>query len=323
MNEQLPDWDDLRLVLAVARAGSLVGAARSLGISHPTVFRRVNRIEGRLGVRLFERARDGYALTAAGEELTTLAGRMDGEIAALERRLAGRDLRPAGSVRVTTTDTLLLGLLTPLFAAFRRRHPEITLEVAAANSFFNLSRREADVAIRPSRDPPDPLVGRKIADIATAVYRPRRSPELADDDLARRDWVIPDDSLSHLPIARWLADRRLEGRAVYRANSLVALLDAARNGLGLVVLPCYVGDREPAVARVGAPREELRSELWLLTHPDLRRVARIRAFLDAMAELLQPLRPLFEGRPVAGPRRARAAALPPNLVLRRAGSRAP
>lgn len=295
MDEHTLPWDDLWLVLAVGESGSLTGAAARLGVSHPTVFRRVNRIEARLGVRLFERARDGYGLTPAGEEVVALATRMAAEVTELERRLAGRDLRPSGIVRLTTTDTLMLGPLPPLIAELRRREPAITLEISTTNAFLSLSRREADIALRPAAAPPAPLVGRKLSAIATAIYAPRDRGPVDPADLAGQDWVLPDDSLSALPAALWAAERRLDRRAAFRANSLLALRAAAAEGLGLTILPCYVGDAEPRLARVGAPLPELASELWLLAHPDLRRVGRIRAVLDGLAALIAPLRPLFAG----------------------------
>lgn len=295
MDEHTLPWDDLRLVLAVGESGGLTGAAARLGVSHPTVFRRVNRIEARLGVRLFERARDGYGLTPAGEEVVALATRMAAEVTELERRLAGRDLRPSGIVRLTTTDTLMLGPLPPLIAELRRREPAITLEISTTNAFLSLSRREADIALRPAAAPPAPLVGRKLSAIATAIYAPRDRGPVDPADLAGQDWVLPDDSLSALPAALWAAERRLDRRAAFRANSLLALRAAAAEGLGLTILPCYVGDAEPRLARVGAPLPELASELWLLAHPDLRRVGRIRAVLDGLAALIAPLRPLFAG----------------------------
>ncbi len=296
VSEQRLGWDDLRVVLAIGRAGSLNGAAKTLALSHPTVFRRVGAIERKLGARLFERSRAGYVPTAAGEAMIALAGRLENEILALERRLAGQDQRPSGVLRVTTTDTLLFGPLPPLLAAFRRQYPDITLELAAANTLFSLTKREADVAIRPSRNPPETLVGRKITDIATAVYRVRRGPAIDAAGLEEQDWVTPDDSLSDLPLSRWLSKHRFDRRSVYRANTLLALRDAVAQGLGVAVLPCYVGDPDPALARVGDPIEPLRSELWLVTHPDLQRVARVRAFLDGMRTLLLSLRPMFEGR---------------------------
>lgn len=297
MNEQLLPWDDLRLVLAVARAGSLSGAARTLAVSHATVFRRLGELERRLGVRLFERARRGYVATPAGEELATLGARIADEIAAAELRLAGRDRRPRGTVRITTTDTLLTSVLTPVLASFRGRHPEIELEVAVSNEMVNLSKRAADVAIRPARDPDETLVGQRISEIGMAVYAPAGHPATQGEvpDLAAFDWIAPDASLSYLPLVGWMARHGLEGRAGYRADSLVGMRDAVRAGGGLAVLPCYLADGDAALARVGPPIAEIASELWLLTHADLRRVARIRAFIDFVAPALRAARGRLSG----------------------------
>jgi DNA-binding transcriptional LysR family regulator len=299
MAEQPAPWDDLRVVLAIARAGSLNGAAASLRTSHATLFRRINRIERSLGVRLFDRGHDGYTPTPAGVEMAVAAQRIEAEIDALGRRIVGQDLRASGIVRVTTTDTLLYGLLTPCFAQFRRSHPGIRLDVTADNALLDLGRRDADVAIRPSPDPPQSLVGRKVADYAVAIYAHRGS-RAADRSLADVDWVTPDASLSQLRIARWLDARGYSGRSVYRANSFVAMLDAVKSGIGVALMPCYLGDREPQVQRVGEPIAELRGELWLLTHPDLRRTARVRAFVDFTTTALLSMKPLLAGdRPAA------------------------
>jgi DNA-binding transcriptional LysR family regulator len=288
-------WDDLRLVCAVGEAGTLTGAARNLGVDHSTAFRRLGALEARLGVRLFERARDGYAPTPAGEATIAAAGRMLADLGDLEQRLAGEDLRPAGTVRMTTTDTLL-DFLAPLLAAFRAAHPEITVEIVAANAFFTLTRRDADVAIRPAAAAPENLVGRRIATLATGLYAaPDYLARRSDDDLRRHDWAAPDDSLGHLGSAKWMQAEIPAERVVVRSNSLLALRAAARAGLGVAPLPCYLADPDPALARVRAPLPEMASALWLLTHPDLRRVARIRVFLDFAADWLASRRALIEG----------------------------
>lgn len=281
MNEQLMPWDDLRVVLAIATAGSLAGAARRLDASHATLFRRLNAIEARLGVRLFERSRRGYAPTAAGTELAEVAERIAGEVQEVERRLAGRDLQLSGTLRVTTTDTLLMGLLSPIFADFRRAHPHIQLEVAVSNQRFDLARRDADVALRPSASPPQHLVGRRVALIEQAIYgRP-------GDDPTEADWIGPDRHLDYDALATWLADAGLTDRCHYRIDTLLGMLAAARDGLGCAVLPCYLADAEPALCRLGEPIPALATELWLLTHPDLRRVTRIRAFMEFVAAALE------------------------------------
>jgi DNA-binding transcriptional LysR family regulator len=294
--EQHLEWEDLRLVLAIARGGTLVAAAAQLGNSHPTVLRQAAQLERRIGVRLFERSRRGYLLTPAGDEMVGVAQRVEQEVETLERKLVGRDMRPAGLIRLTTVDSLLCGPLTPLLATFRTQFPQITLEVASTRAMSSLSRREADVALRAGGQPPEHLVGRKLARIAVAVYQAHGPTRALAKGLAAWDWLMPDDSLSHLASVRWLEDRQLHTRAVFRADSLLTLAQAARNGMGLAILPCYLADADPMLARVGSPIGELASDLWLLTHPELARVARIRSFMDSMYEQVLQLRPLFEGR---------------------------
>ena len=287
--------DDFRLVHAIGEAGTLTGAASRLGVDHSTAFRRLGAIEKRLGAHLFERARDGYTPTPAGEAAAAAAKRILDDVGDLERRLAGEDLRPSGLVRVTTTDTLIEPL-APILAAFRAAHPVIALEIVAANPFFTLTRRDADVAIRPAVDAPEGLIARRIAGVATALYASagylRGRPDLP---LAGHDWLAPDESLAHLRSARWLRTNVPAERIVLSGNSLIALRAAARAGLGVAPLPCYLGDTDPMLERVTPPLPEMVASLWLITHPDLRRVARIRAFLDFAAAALRPHRPAFEG----------------------------
>lgn len=278
MNEQSLHWDDLRVVQAIAEAGSLSGAGRRLGASHATVFRRLNAIERRLGVALFERSRTGYAPTPAGEDLAATAARVETEVLGAERRVVGRDLRLSGTIRVTTTDTLLMGLLSPIVADFQRTHPEIVLEVAVSNQLFNLSQRDADVAVRPSPTPPEHLVGRRIGTIAQAIY--------ARSDGAADAWVGPDRHLGYAALDAWMDANGANERCRYRVDTMFGMLAASRDGLGRAVLPCYLADAEPTLTRLGEPIPELATDLWLLTHPDLRRVARIRAFMTFVAEAL-------------------------------------
>lgn len=280
-------WDDLRIVLAIARAGSLSGAARQLAMSHPTVFRRLNDIEQRLGVSLFERSRKGYAPTVAGDDLAATAARMEDEVLGAERRVMGRDLALSGTIRVTTTDTLLMGLLSPIFAGFRRAHPEIELEVAVSNQLFNLTQRDADVAVRPSSSPPENLVGRRIGMIAQAAYAQRGNPpedHQGKPAITSADWIGPDPHLRNPALARWMAAAGVEPRCHYRIDTTMGMLQAVRDGMGLAVLPRYIADADDRLERVSEDIPELNTELWLLTHPDLRRVARVRAFFDLIAE---------------------------------------
>ncbi|MDN3556529.1 LysR family transcriptional regulator [Halomonas maura] len=297
------NWDDLRYIRVLAEAGTLATAADRLGVHPSTVFRRLGQMEQRLGVRLFDRHRDGLTLTSPGEEALAIAERLGSEVDALERRLAGRDARPSGSVRLTTTDTLLHGGLAPILTTFREQYREIRLEVVTSNPFLSLSKRDADVALRPTASPPDNLVGRRITDIATAVYGAR--DYLADapstEALERHDWIAPDDSLAHLASARWLRRRLPEVAPVVRCNSVASLLALARAGAGLTPLPCFLGDATPGLIRVHGPLPELSVGLWLLTHRDLRHVARVRALLDHLHGELAAQRSRFLGTSDASP----------------------
>jgi DNA-binding transcriptional LysR family regulator len=206
------DWNDLRLVLAVAREGSLSGAARALGVTHSTVFRRLGTIEGTIGTRLFERFRDGYAPTSAGEIAAASATRLEHEVLALERKLSGQDLRPSGPVRITTTDTLGAVLMRHL-PAMRAAHPEIQPEIVISNAMANLTRREAEIAIRPTPAPSELLVGRRIADIAHAVYGSRaRLARRNGLDLSVHDWIGLDDALAGTVIAGWMRGKTCRRR---------------------------------------------------------------------------------------------------------------
>jgi DNA-binding transcriptional LysR family regulator len=293
--QDLIGLEDLRLVHAIAAEGTLTGAARRLAVDHSTAFRRLGALEKRLGVRLFERARDGYAPTPAGEAAIETAARFDRELSDLERRIAGEDLRPWGPVRITTTDTLL-DLATPIFAVLHAEQPGIVIEVATGNEFFTLTRRDADVAIRPAAAVPEGLVARRIATVATALYAsPCYLTRYGERDLRDQDWLAPDDSLSHLASARWIRAQISPERLIFRASSLLALRSAARESLGVAALPCFLGDADPLLRRLGGPVPELAVSLWLITHPDLRKVARIRAVLDVLATGLVAQRPLVEG----------------------------
>ncbi len=291
-------WDDFRTIKAIAESRSLAGAAEMLGVNHSTVFRRLGQIEQILGSRLFDRNRTGYALTPCGEEMVGLAARMGEEIVAFRRKVAGHDLRPSGELRITTNDTMLVHLLTGILAGFRRKYPEIILDVVASNSALNLSKRDADVAVRATDRPPETLIGRRLAGIAWAVFAPEAlAPQDFDPavDARRYDWVGLGDNLMALKPAKWLAGHAGPERVVYRVNTVLGLAEAAAAGLGLALLPCFIGAATPGLMRLSAPDPALETGLWLLTHPDLRQTARVRVFMDFCAAEIARTRKALEG----------------------------
>lgn len=292
------DWSDLQHVLAVAERGSVAAAGRALGVHHATVLRRIAAFEQRLGVLLFDRTPAGYALTATGEELVAAVRTMDETATDLERRLAGQDLRLTGTVRLATTDTLAVTLLGPALAALGAQHPGVALEVTTTNAMVSLTRRDADVALRPTRSPQGSLFGVRVAEIAFSIYAApsylERHP--ARRELARHAWVGLDASLAGTTIARWMARSLREVKPVAVVDSLVALRALAVAGLGVAALPCYLADGAPGLTRIRGLEPELATELWLLTHADLKGTARVRAVMASLGASLAAQRDLVEGR---------------------------
>jgi DNA-binding transcriptional LysR family regulator len=289
-------WDDFRYVKAIADTRSLGGAAQELSVNHSTVFRRLAQIEKGLGSRLFERSRGGYALTPCGEEMVRLAERMGEDIVAFERQVTGHDLRPSGELRVTTNDTALIYLMTDVFAGFRRAYPEISLDVVVANQALNLSKRDADVAIRATDRPPETLIGRRAAGISWAVFAATgKAPRNFDphSDGRDADWIGFGDNLANLKAAKWLKDHA--GRIVYRINTVLGLAEATAAGMGYGLLPCFIAGSLPGLKRLTPPVPDIVDGLWLLTHADLRQTARVRAFMDFAGSEIGKRRKQLEG----------------------------
>lgn len=284
------DWNDLRLVLEIARAGSLAGAARALGVNHSTVFRRLNAFERGMGLRVFERLPEGYLPTPEGAAVCEQAERMEAAALALERNLVGADLRLSGSVRLTTAPNLAVDYVAPLLPALRQRHPEIRLEISAGDRDYDLARREADLALRATSHPPEFLIGRRLATLSWWVYGAPgylagRAVPTRPADLAEHDMIGPEPAFLRLPAMAWLLTQVPESRIVARAGDLNTMAALAAAGLGLAVLP--VDQRHPDLRPLLRLDPSCDGQLWLLTHPDLHRVARVRAVFDFLAEELR------------------------------------
>jgi DNA-binding transcriptional LysR family regulator len=292
------NWDDYRVVRAVAETRSLVGAAEALGVNHSTVFRRVNALEEALGAKLFERGRAGYTLTPAGEEMVALAARMGEDIVSFERRIAGRDVKPSGELRVTTNDTLMAHLLMPVFATFLDAYPDIRVDIVVSNASLNLSKRDADIAIRATMAPPETLVGRRVCSLGWAVYGPVRLVGRRLEQITEERWIGLGDNLAHIAPARWMEQNVRAERVVMRINTILGLAEAIQSGAGISVLPCFIGDVTSGIARLSEPVNDISASLWLLTHPDLKQSARVRAFMDHAWDALSRKRGVLEGRGV-------------------------
>jgi DNA-binding transcriptional LysR family regulator len=295
MNSGL-SWDEFRLVKSIAEARSLVGAAELLGVNHSTVFRRLAAVESAVGARLFERSRTGYEPTAAGEEMIALAATMAESVLEFERRVAGRDIKPTGELSVTTPEAIGLHFMPAIVAQFQAQNPGIVVELILSNQSLNLSRRDADIAIRLTNDPPETLVGRRICTGRWSVYcRRDLIAEHGSDFVDSVAFIGFGDNFGPAPGRRWIEANVRPGRLVAKANSAYCMLQLALQGFGATLLPCFLGDRCPDLTRVGYLLPELDVGLWMLTHSDLRRSARVRAFMDFAGGELTKHRRAIEG----------------------------
>lgn len=297
------NWDDVRFFLALARSGSARSAASDLRVSHTTIARRAEQLEADLGTRLFDRDVAGYRLTGAGEAMMTSAMRAEDALLTAERQLQGRDAELSGDIRLTTSGILANYLLMPETADFLKQYPDIDLEILLSNDLFNLSRREADVAIRfmgGSRRPPEDLVGRKLVTAASCYYA--SEAYLSEHDLSTKDsgarWIGWNDD-ERFP--EWVRSSPFPHIPVHGKFNLAELqVAAALAGIGLSALPCYVGDTIKGLNRVPGCEPYTNYDIWLLTHPDLRDAARLRTFRAFVVDVFAKKHALLTGEQAIG-----------------------
>ena len=300
MDARPVDWADLELFLAVARGGSLAAAAATLRVDASTVHRRISSLEEALQTRLFARSPRGYSLTNAGHDLLPYATAMDEQAAAARRRLAARDEALTGTVNVSATDDVA-AILSAVVASFRAKHPGVSVAVDMRSAFADLARQQADVAVRLStRAPEGDLIAKHVAKLAVAFYgsrayfaqhgRPKRVEDLRDHAIVRGGGGLPS-----MPGERTLDGHSSAERVAFRSQSFIARLAAIRDGVGIGVLGCFMGDREKALVRLPFAVSDPNVNVWLLVHVDLRQNPRVRAFSEHTYAALVAQRPLFEG----------------------------
>ena len=291
------DWDDIRYFLAVSRGGSVRAAAKSLGVNHATVLRRIAQLEERLGALMFEKLPAGYRLTAAGDEVLELAKQMEASSLKLETRVLGRDQSVRGLLRVTLAPPLANHLLMPDFADFARLHPEIEMEILSFGELANLTNREADVAIRVVYDRktlPLNLHGLKGPEVFGGVYMSRdrlTAWRAGAPDPIR--WIV----ISIHGIPEWAREGEVRATGVpFRTTDGEAQIVAVRQGLGMTTLPCFVGDADPLLVRVPGTDLHMHGTLWLLTQGETRKTKRVRLFTEFVSRRLAAYAPLLSGQ---------------------------
>jgi DNA-binding transcriptional LysR family regulator len=298
-------WDDLRIFLAVAQAGSLRRAARALGLGQPTVVRRLRDLERELGGRLFERTPDGHRLTSGGQELLPLAQAMADGATAIDRRRATLSESGAGVVRVAAGEWTAR-FLAPHLSRLVSPHPGMAVELVESHLDPDLDRREADLHVRHGLPPRGHLVRVGLGTMGAAIYGARalvaRQPAARTEERWRAcPWVAYDAPHEYFRAMAWLAARLGERKPRVRANRVALQMEAIRAGAGLGILPCFAGDADPALVRLTAPIDDLAADEWLLVHPDLKGVARVRLTIDWIRATFAEERAALAGRP--GPAR--------------------
>lgn len=292
------DWDDLRVFLAVARHGSSLAAARHLEINQSTVQRRLAGLELRLGLRLIERAPSGYRLTAAGAMVLPQAELVAAGIETFVQKVS--EVAHAGILRLTCPEPIAIRLTQSGFVdRFHAGNPGVRLQFVLADRYIDLSRGEADVALR-SGDTDGELVGRKVADSIWAVYASsayveRNGAPATVEEMKLHPLIALDQSLARHRLSSWLNEVAPDARISARSNSVLGLVSAAKSGVGVAALPIALGDAEPELERVLAPVPELTRAWRLLAHPDARHLPRVAAFFDFVAADIKALRPILTG----------------------------
>ena len=284
------EWDDLKHFLAVARSGSLTEAARALKASAATVGRHIEALETRLGARLFEHRSTGYVLTELGRSIMIRAEQAEAAVLAVEREVQGVDRRLSGKVRVATTEDISAMVVVPALPEFRAQHQGIEIEILGRIDLSNLTRRDADIALRTVRPERGDLLIRRIGAVDLGVYCSRSYAEahsLGEGavDFAQVEIITWVEEMAMLRGGPWLAERAADAVVALRVNTTRLLFDACRAGLGLAVLPCFGADREPDLVCLMPPEQVLSVEAWVVMHRDLAQTARVRAVAEFLAEL--------------------------------------
>lgn len=280
---------DLEATLALVRGGTLAAAGERLGVDASTVFRTLQRIERGLGRSLFERTRSGYLATELATALAEHAEQME---AALEAARACVEAAPAqisGTVRITTTDTLLHGLIAPALRSLQAVHPLLSYELHTGNELASLTRRDADIAVRATRRPPQHLVGKQIGPIRVALYAARKGGvrRLADVEAGKSDWIAPDDALPEHPSVVWRKRQFPKVAPRYRVGSILSVLELVALGLGVGIVPLFLAEGRSDVVRLTEPLDECETDLWLLTHPESRHLRRVGAVYAHLAQAMK------------------------------------
>lgn len=283
--EERVNWNALKIFLAIADSGTLTGAAKTLEVNHSTVFRRLNTFEDEIGGRLFERLNHGYELTPMGEELLLEAKKIATSFDDMERHIVGKDIQPKGTVKITAPNNIAYRYLAPYLTEFNQIYPDIHIELLISNLEFNMTNRQADIAVRATSAPPEHLVGRRVQSIKWSVYtgeiyKDKNGSPKNVDQLKEHILIGAAGSMKNLPAYIWL-EKKYPQQIKIRCDELTAMAAFVEAGHGLAILPD--DQQRPGIVKLFTSGPGGSSDLWLLTHPDIRHVERIKLVMQHLA----------------------------------------
>ena len=279
------DWNDIRIFLAIARSGTLGAAARSLGLSHPTIGRRLGALETATGRRLFQRTAEGFVLTEDGASIVSLAEQIEEATLGMERRLAGADGALEGTLRIASSDWFGAWMLPPVIAEFSKRHPGVTVELRTEARLSSLAHREADLAFRVVPFDESDVVQRRLLSLSFGVYEAADHP-IAPEDHGAQMPTIEDIQTEAFPDVGWLKQRSLDAKVAVRSNNRTVQARLCAHGIGRAVLPRPIGQLLPGLREIDLGEEPPQRTVWMGYHRDLKALGRLRAFVDiAVARL--------------------------------------
>ncbi|GGD32183.1 LysR family transcriptional regulator [Sinisalibacter lacisalsi] len=281
------DWDDIQFVLAVAREGSLSGAARVLGVNHATVLRRVTGFEQKLGLAIFERTARGYRLAPHRARVLAAMQAMEEAALGVGRALTVARAPLAGLVRVTSTDSICQAILPPIIARLQAEAEGLRIELSAQNQHADLARMDADIAVRPAEALPDELVGEVAGRLGFGVYA---APG------GEAGWLGLSGPIARVRAARWMAETIPQANIAGWSDSFLVLREMAAAGQGRAVLPCVIGDGDPRLARLAGAMPEMNVDLWVASHADMVDVPRIRLVREMLLAALRQDSPRWLGQ---------------------------
>ncbi|MFK5855553.1 MAG: LysR family transcriptional regulator [Bacteroidota bacterium] len=281
------NWNDIHVFLVIAREKSLACAALTLGVTHSTVFRKLNALEKNINIKLFSRNTDGYVLTETGKEVLAYAENISTHIDDLNKLLNSRNTETQGIINVTAPHNLAYNFLPRYFYKFNKKYPDISIKILVSNKNFNLSRLDADLAIRATQEPPENLIAKKLLSLkwgayASIEYLSDKNIPLTLDDLNEHLLISSDQALSMLPAYQWIESNIHSSKIIVRCNDLMSMSAFAESNLGIAFLPD--DQAKPELQRLFDLPSDIMSDIWMLIHPDMRQCKRLIILRDFLLE---------------------------------------